>query len=279
MPAHGKRRALGQHFLRDKSVIGKIAETAVSESLRLGCAALLEIGPGRGAITNPILDLLDERAPKMPFTLCERDRDLADTWKAKETEHPRLTVYTADFLELAETAWLSRKPLGVVSNLPYSSGTAILTRLARHTTEIPVMVLMFQAEVAYRLRAEPETKSWGSLSIWIQNEWDVKKLCAAPPGAFAPPPDVDSEVVTLHRREKPRIEVGKSAKSRTLWEGLLRAAFAHRRKMLRSALPAGSPYKKALEGAQLDGTKRAEALSWQEWQSFYDALVRLSHES
>jgi 16S rRNA (adenine1518-N6/adenine1519-N6)-dimethyltransferase len=155
--------------------------------------------------------------------------------------------------------------MGVVSNLPYSTGTAILDRLARE--EIPFMVLMFQAEVAQRLRAEPSTKAWGSLSIWLQNRWDVTRLCGVPPGAFSPPPDVDSEVVVLRRRAEPRVAV----KSEEAWEKLLKVSFAHRRKMLRGSLP--PPYKAALEKAEIDGTKRAEALGWDEWSRFLGALT------
>jgi 16S rRNA (adenine1518-N6/adenine1519-N6)-dimethyltransferase len=269
MPAHGKRRALGQHFLRDKSIAHLIAETACTAAREHHCTALLEIGPGRGAITDPILELRGD----LPLTLCERDRELADAWKTKATAHAKLEVVSGDFLEAPEETWLSRTPLAVASNLPYSAGTAILNRLARHRKQIPVMVLMFQAEVAQRLRAEPNTKSWGSLSVWLQNDWDVKKLCAVPPRAFAPPPDVDSEVVVLTRRDSSRIVVEDNAHAKTLWESLLRVCFAHRRKMLRSGLPPNSPYRKALDTANIDGTKRAESLSWEEWDRLYRALA------
>jgi 16S rRNA (adenine1518-N6/adenine1519-N6)-dimethyltransferase len=232
---------------------------------------MLEIGPGRGAITHPLLELTESVSPPMPLLLSERDRELAADWEARAGGKPSLALEAGDFLELPEEKWLARAPLAVASNLPYSAGTAILNRLARHPDKIPVMVLMFQAEVAHRLRAEAGTKSWGSLSIWIQNIWDVRKLCAVPPGAFAPPPDVDSEVVVLTRRAEPRIRVPAGAQD--LWEALLKAAFAHRRKMLRSGLPAQSGLRNALEQAGLDGTKRAEALSWEEWDRFFQALL------
>lgn len=268
MPAHGKRRAFGQHFLKDKSIAHLIAETACTAAHENHCAAILEIGPGRGAITDPILELRGE----LPLILAERDEKFVENWKANTAS--KLTVVEGDFLDAPTERWLTHTPLAIASNLPYSAGTAILTRLARHKAEIPCMVLMFQAEVARRLRAEPETKSWGSLSVWIQNDWDVKKLVAVPPGAFAPPPDVDSEVVTLHRRATPRIHVEDTARAKTLWESLLRVCFAHRRKMLRSGLPSGSPYRNALDVAGVDGTKRAEALSWDEWNRLYQALLK-----
>lgn len=272
MPAFGKRRALGQHFLRDRGIIEKIAATAVDEARARGCRALLEIGPGRGAITGPLLERLEDNPALVErMILAERDRFLAAEWReqarGRHGGKPELVVEECDFNELADERWLATAPLAVASNLPYSAGTAILQKLARHPEAIPVMVLMFQAEVAARLRAEPATKAWGSLSIWIQNQWDVRKLCAAPPGAFAPPPDVDSEVVVLTRREQPRVQVTDPE----AWEGLLKACFAHRRKMLRSGLPEG-PMRAALERSGIDPTLRAEALSWEQWRSFYEAI-------
>jgi 16S rRNA (adenine1518-N6/adenine1519-N6)-dimethyltransferase len=278
MPAFGKRRALGQHFLRDTAIIDKIARTALEEATRAGCRALLEIGPGRGAITRPLLELLEaEVAPSIErMMLAEADRGLIAEWTEHAQERarqpgggakPPLVVEGGDFNELADERWTDIAPLAVASNLPYSAGTAILQKLARRPDVIPVMVLMFQAEVAHRLRAEIGTKAWGSLSIWIQNQWDVRKLCAAPPGAFAPPPDVDSEVVVLTRRKEPRVRVTDPAK----WDALLKASFAHRRKMLRSGLPEG-PMREALARSGVDPTLRAEALSWEQWQRFYESL-------
>jgi 16S rRNA (adenine1518-N6/adenine1519-N6)-dimethyltransferase len=271
-PVFGKRRALGQHFLRDRGVIDKIARTAIDEAHRLGCRALLEIGPGRGAITRPLLERLEDQPGLIErVLLAERDRALAHDWRESAKDRlvktPELVVEECDFNDLEDEKWLSIRPLAVASNLPYSAGTAILQKLARHTAEIPVMVLMFQAEVAARLRAEPGTKAWGSLSIWTQNAWDVRKLCSVAPGAFAPPPDVDSEVVVLTRREKPYVDVDDPAK----WDALLKACFAHRRKMLRSGLPEG-PMLDALARSGIEPTLRAEALSWEQWRSFYKSL-------
>jgi 16S rRNA (adenine1518-N6/adenine1519-N6)-dimethyltransferase len=274
MPAFGKRRALGQHFLRDQSIARRIAETAVQGAMKNHCQALLEIGPGKGAITDPILDELNQSSPRLPMILSERDRELAANWRVRAHMDPALHVAEGDFLDLAEQEWLSKTPLAVASNLPYSAGTAIVIRLAHFPDKISIMVLMFQAEVAQRLRAEPGTKAWGSLSIWIQNQWEVKKLCSVPPGAFAPPPDVDSEVVVLTPRANPYVSIGHSEKERKLWDGLLKSAFAHRRKMLRSSLP--EPYRNALVRSGLDGTKRAEALSWDEWNRFYQTLLEIS---
>lgn len=267
MPAHGKRRALGQHFLHDKGVQERIVTTVLELAREAGSERLLEIGPGRGAITDPLLARLPEAPGVWKLLVCEKDRALAADWQTEAARRPELEVLVGDFLEQDREHWLSTPPPGVVSNLPYSMGTAILDRLAREP--IPFMVLMFQAEVAQRLRAQPSTKAWGSLSIWLQNRWDVTRLCAVPPGAFSPPPEVDSEVVVLKRRTSPRVAVT----SESLWEALLKAGFAHRRKMLRSSLP--PRFRSALEASGIDGTKRAEALDWPEWARFLEVVERL----
>lgn len=268
MPASPRRKAFGQHFLRDEKVIRQIVSTTFENVDRYHAKGLLEIGPGRGAITRPLLEAFDGNPQLERFLIVEKDRKLADLWMDECKKLSRVDVRSADFLDVDSETVLERKPLIVVSNLPYSSGTAILQQLA--TLEgIPAMVLMFQAEVAARLRATPGEKAWGSLSIWIQNRWDVRKLLSVPPGAFAPPPDVNSEVVVLEAREKSRI-TGPS----DVLDKLVRVSFLHRRKMLRSGLPKGSPFHAALEPAGIDGTRRAEDLDWADWQRWMDAICR-----
>jgi 16S rRNA (adenine1518-N6/adenine1519-N6)-dimethyltransferase len=287
MPATGKRRALGQHFLKDPAVIRDIVDQAISLTAQHQCRTLLEIGPGRGALTNSLLERISEVNSPLKnlqtFVVAERDRGLVELWHERFSQKPRPTgpnvealLLSGDFIEAPLSLWIKTPPVGVVSNLPYSAGTAILDRLARHPESIPFMVLMFQAEVAQRVRAEPGTKAWGSLSLWIQRIWDVTRLRAVPPGAFSPPPEVQSEVVVLTRRKTPRIQLSEALGDDTLWEKLLKAAFLHRRKMLRSGL-LGSPeiFKKALEASGIDTSLRAEALSWEQWQSWVDSLGAL----
>jgi 16S rRNA (adenine1518-N6/adenine1519-N6)-dimethyltransferase len=270
MATTGRRRAYGQHFLKDRGVCQKIAETTFELIAKNGSRSLLEIGPGKGAITNPLLDRFAAQPELNRFLICEKDRELAHGWKMDTATLGRIEIFDNDFLELDSKHWLSHAPLTVVSNLPYSSGTAIFTRLAREISHVRGMVLMFQAEVAHRLRAEQGTKDWGSLSIWTQNLWDVKKLLTVPPGAFVPPPQVMSEVVVFVPRAEPRIPgtVGEGEKA---WEELLKACFAHRRKMLRSGLPKTGALRNALELSGVDDTKRAEALDWNEWEKLFRA--------
>lgn len=276
----GKRRALGQHFLRDHKIISQIVETAMQEATKNGCVALLEVGPGEGAITNPLREALSNQQQIQTYMLAETDEGLIKYWQGEsESQIPfPFRVVPGDFVETPEDQWLTKTPLAVASNLPYSAATAIVVRLADKWREIPVMVLMFQAEVARRLRAEPSTKEWGSLSLWIQNRWDVTRLVSVPPRAFVPPPKVDSEVVVLRRRAKPRIEL-KDQGAEKVWDTLLRVCFAHRRKMLRSGLPPSGPWRNALERSGLDGTKRAESLQWDEWQRLFTAVEAVAADS
>jgi 16S rRNA (adenine1518-N6/adenine1519-N6)-dimethyltransferase len=283
MSTQGKRRAYGQHFLRDRALCLRIAQQAFQLARESGCKRMLEIGPGRGAITLPILDAWTSESGGMSeFLLVERDLDLARHWqdqaqRIREEALPGsapLRVECADMVEIPETLWLEPGPLAVVSNLPYSAGTAIVERLARRPETIPFMLLMFQAEVAQRLRAEPSTKSWGSLSVWIQNRWDVEKFATVPPGAFQPPPEVMSEIVILRRRAQPRVRgTTDSPAAAEIWEKLLRTCFAHRRKMLRSGLPKSGPWLSALEASGIDPTRRAETLDWPEWEGVFLKLA------
>jgi 16S rRNA (adenine1518-N6/adenine1519-N6)-dimethyltransferase len=282
MATEGRRRAFGQHFLRDQSIAKQIAEAAVNASEKYHCETLLEIGPGRGAITEPILELASKSEKIRRVVLCEKDRAIAHDW-THQTSYPKygdgglLEVEDSDFLLLDENKWLAHAPLVVASNLPYSVGTAIFTRLAQHPGKIRAMVLMFQAEVTQRLRAEIGTKSWGSLSIWTQNQWDVTKLLTVPPRAFQPPPEVMSEVALFLPRAEPRVSIPEGfdrKKALAVWESLLKTSFLHRRKMLRSGLPKSGPIRNAFELSGLDGTKRAEALDWQEWEKLFHALLR-----
>jgi 16S rRNA (adenine1518-N6/adenine1519-N6)-dimethyltransferase len=270
MDPQRKRHAFGQHFLKDPRICNAIVEAALNDAHTFGCKTLLEIGPGRGAITDLLIERQRSEPGKYSFILVEKDRDLAAGWRESQ---PGVTVECADFLRLPEERWISSPPVAVVSNLPYSAGTAIVIALAKHPDKIPTMTLMFQAEVAQRLYAQPGTKSWGSLSIWIQNRWDVKRLLHVPPGAFHPRPKVNSEVVSFHPRKEPRIVIAPTAEADQHWEKLLKVCFLHRRKMLRSALPKNSIWSRALEKSGIDPTLRAEALSWENWEQLYRASL------
>ncbi len=271
MAQKGRRRAYGQHFLKDKGICLRIAQETELHTKAFGCSAILEIGPGRGAITYPLLE--SAKNTGVTFLICEKDPILVQQWRDEQNLPPYAKLFGGDFLTLPESDWLTHTPLAVASNLPYSSGTAIFTRLAEHPDKIAFMILMFQAEVAARLRATVGSKEWGSLSVWTQNRWDVKKFEHVPPGAFIPPPEVQSEIVTLIPRKEPYVKLD-TPQDKDLFDKLLRTAFTHRRKMMRSGLPSGF-WRNVLEHSKVDGTKRAEALQFDEWQRLFDAAKQL----
>ncbi len=167
-----RRHRLGQHFLRDDKVVHSIAAESQELFDQVKGDTVLEIGPGDGALTDSLIEAFGTK-----LSVCEKDLHLIKHWKDrwKERLPEGLKFLEGDFLDLPEALWLSNSRLCVVSNLPYSAASAIVLRLVKHrpkygTPEGPgvvSMILMFQAEVAKRLYAEPDSDHWGSLSIAI----------------------------------------------------------------------------------------------------------------
>ncbi|MEK7395399.1 MAG: rRNA adenine dimethyltransferase family protein, partial [Candidatus Poribacteria bacterium] len=227
------------------------------------------------------LDGCNDKAIRQ-IILCERDAKLLSELNDKfsvvgaKNHNVKIIKHQCDFLDLPETSWVSSMPITVVSNLPYSAATAILNKLARYPDKIAAMILMFQAEVAKRLRAPAGTKAHGSLSVWTQNTWEVTKIIQVTPKNFSPPPEVDSEVVLLTPLATAHVNISNNEKASMLWECLLKGCFAHKRKMLRSALAGNKNFQIALDLSHVDGTKRAEALEWDEWDKLFEAFMAVS---
>ena len=256
-----KQKAFGQHFLIDTKVIQDIVAATTEALSKYKGHALLEIGPGDGALTRPLMAAIPF---EQKLIVAERDRELIAFWKPES----RITLLLeGDFLNLPEETLTSLGPMVVVSNLPYSAGTAIVIKLCEMSRQIPEMILMFQAEVAKRLYTGPSTPDRGSLSLYIQNEWVVERLFAVKPNAFKPPPKVMSEVVRLVRRPQPQVDVGTPEKL-AAWNDLLKTAFKQRRKMLKGNF-SGSAWQKDFEKSGVDATKRAESLTWEEWSQIW----------
>jgi 16S rRNA (adenine1518-N6/adenine1519-N6)-dimethyltransferase len=251
----GKRRALGQHFLRDTGV----ARAIVDRLTPTPADFVVEIGPGDGALTEQ----LARRAGRV--VALEIDRVLVERLRR------RLTM--VEVLEADARTWdygaLTRPPGGrvlVVGNLPYSVGTAILTALVRAPRVIDAMALMLQREVAERVAAAPGGKTYGSLSIYVQLNWRVELAMRVPPGAFRPPPKVESAVLRLAPLPAPRVDLADERR----FEAVVRAAFAQRRKTLANALASGlgvavATVREAAAGAGVDPGRRAETLNIQEF--------------
>lgn len=215
---HIPRKRFGQHFLTDSAIVDGIV-SAIDP--RPG-EPLVEIGPGLGAMTDPLV----ARCGRL--TVIELDRDLA----ARLRRRPELDVVESDVLQVDFSALAERlgAPLRVVGNLPYNISTPILFHLLQAVDHVADQHFMLQKEVVDRMAAAPGSKDYGRLSVMLQWRYDIESVLDVPPEAFDPPPRVDSAVVRMQPlREVPRIDP-------SLLESLVAVAFSQRRKLLRHTL-------------------------------------------
>jgi 16S rRNA (adenine1518-N6/adenine1519-N6)-dimethyltransferase len=239
--AHAPRKRFGQHFLDSPGVIAKIV-AAIDP--RPG-DNVVEIGPGLGALTRPLL----ERLPHLHVV--EIDRDIVARL-ASEYPPERLTIHAGDVLDFDFAALPA--PLRVVGNLPYNISTPILFALTAHAARVRDMHFMLQREVVDRMVAAPSSAAYGRLSVMLQVRFDMVRLFDVPPGAFRPPPKVDSAVVRMVPRADAPVVDG------TALTRVVTAAFTKRRKTLRNAL-AGAVREDALAALGIDPQLRPENLS------------------
>jgi 16S rRNA (adenine1518-N6/adenine1519-N6)-dimethyltransferase len=242
------RRSLGQNFILDLNLTGRIARAAGP----FGDADLIEIGPGPGGLTRALLAVGARRVVAI-----ERDsRCLAALGELAERYPGRLELVPGDALQLDPVA-LSNAPRQIVANLPYNIATALLLRWLDRIGDYQRLTLMFQREVAERLVAAPGSAAYGRLSVLVQWLAEAKILFDLPPRAFVPPPKVTSSVVALTPRAAPLAPAAKP-----MLERVTAAAFGQRRKMLRSSLKTlGVPVEPLLAQAGAAPTARAEELS------------------
>ncbi len=214
---HIARKRFGQHFLTDRDIIERIVQ-AIDP---LPGQALVEIGPGLGALTQPLV----ERSGKL--CVIELDRDLAATLRRRaELEVIEADVLTVDFAALAQ----SRDKLRVVGNLPYNISSPILFHLLDSVSHIADQHFMLQAEVVQRMAASPATKAYGRLSVMLQWRYAIEHLFDVAPTSFEPPPQVNSAVVRMQPlRDFAAIPAAHLSE-------LVRVAFSQRRKLLRHTL-------------------------------------------
>jgi 16S rRNA (adenine1518-N6/adenine1519-N6)-dimethyltransferase len=218
---HQPRKRFGQHFLADLSVIDAI----VREIAPRAGQPMVEIGPGLAALTQPLVERLGR------LTVIELDRDLAARLRA----HPQLTVVEQDVLKVDVTALaasLGATRLRIVGNLPYNISTPILFHLLEHVAVVEDQHFMLQKEVIDRMVAAPATSDYGRLSVMLQWRYAMEDLLFVPPGAFDPPPRVDSAVVRMVPRAHP------ATVDPALLSELVQVAFSQRRKLLRHSLGA-----------------------------------------
>ena len=216
------KKSLGQHFLTDRSYIDKIV---MAVNPKPG-DRLVEIGPGQGAITFPLLDRHGA------LTAIEFDRDLLEPLTAAARAHGELTLIHSDVMNVDFTALAAGEPFRLVGNLPYNLSSPILFHALDHAASIRDMHFMLQKEVVDRMAAAPGSKVYGRLSVMLQAYCTVTSLFKVPPGAFRPPPKVDSAVVRLVPRPPERVGIDDPRR----FADIVRAAFGQRRKTLRNAL-------------------------------------------
>ncbi len=218
MAQHIARKRFGQHFLTDVHIIESIVDAIAPEP----GDALVEIGPGLGAMTVPLLQRI------RPFSVIELDRDLAARLRKREgLEVIESDVLRVDFAELAKA---KGKKLRVVGNLPYNISTPILFHLLGFVDHVVDQHFMLQKEVVDRMAASPGVKDYGRLSVMLQWRYSVESVFDVPPEAFDPPPRVNSAIVRMQPLAEP------PAVDPSLLGEMVQAAFSQRRKLLRHSL-------------------------------------------
>lgn len=248
---HQARKRFGQHFLSDGGIIDAIVQAIAPKP----GDAMVEIGPGLAALTQPLVERLGR------LTVIELDRDLAVRLRA----HPQLEVIESDVLRVDFRALAAQKgPLRIVGNLPYNISSPILFHLLPVADVVLDQHFMLQKEVIDRMVARPATAQYGRLSVMLQWRYDMEDVLFVPPESFDPPPRVDSAVVRMVPLATP------PALNPQLLEDMVQVAFSMRRKLLRHSLG------KWLEAQQFSGTfdlqRRAEEVPVHEYVALAQAV-------
>ncbi len=247
-------KGLGQHFLFDFNILDRIVRAAGD----ISNTTVVEVGPGPGGLTRALLGGNVKR-----LIVIEQDvRCIEALEEIKAVVGERLEIIHGDAIEVDELALLGGpdEHFALVANLPYNISTVLIAKWIGIAANISSMALMVQKEVAQRLIAKPNSKDYGRLSVLAQWRCECKIAFDVHPGNFVPPPKVMSSILMLTPRKSP-IEVNQA----TL-EKVVKAAFSQRRKMVKAGLKQISGNVEAwLEAAQIDGKKRAEDLSVEDY--------------
>lgn len=243
---HTPRKRFGQHFLHDTRIIQQIIKAISPEPEQ----RILEIGPGQGALTFPLLRKIKH------LTAIELDCDLIEPLRLQAQGVGELEIINADVLSVNFTVLADYSTLRIVGNLPYNISTPILFHCLEHASAIHDMHFMLQKEVVERMSAEPGRKVYGRLSVMLQLRCRVEPLFDVPPSAFCPPPKVDSAVVKLTPLSIDEVPI----KDLPFIDRLVRAAFGQRRKTLSNALQ-GILSADHIRTAGIDPRSRAEQLA------------------
>ena len=257
---HQARKRFGQHFLTDNAVIAEIVDAIDPQPGQ----AMVEIGPGLAAMTQPLVERLGH------LQVIELDRDLA----ARLRQHKQLTVHEADVLKVditALAAGLGTQTLRVVGNLPYNISTPILFHLLDHVAVIQDQHFMLQKEVVERMVAAPSSAAYGRLSVMLQWRYAMEMVVEVGPMAFDPPPRVDSAVVRMTPHDQP------APLPVALLSELVQVAFSQRRKLLRHTL--GKWLQERGAAADFDVQRRAEEVAVAEYVQLAQRVSASRHAS
>jgi 16S rRNA (adenine1518-N6/adenine1519-N6)-dimethyltransferase len=250
------KKSLGQHFLFDTVLLKRIAIAGGPVDGK----TIIEVGPGPGGLTRALLDAGVEKL--IAVELDDRFADGLEAWP--ENTSGRLAVVRGDAREIDEERLVSdvggKLPAMIVANLPYNVGTPLVVKWLKAGAWRGAMVLMFQKEVALRICAAPDEDHYGRLAVLTRAAMQPRIAMTLPPGAFRPPPKVDSAVVVLTP-----LPASEAFADLDALETVTAAAFGQRRKMLRSALKSLEGGVEALTTAGIDPTRRAETLTQTEF--------------
>lgn len=270
--AHHARKRFGQNFLVDNTVINRIVDCIQPREKDL----MIEIGPGLGAMTRPLLSRINR------LNVIELDRDIipkliANCIAANSANKDRLVVNEMDVLKFDFSAFHSRilsateagteTKLRLVGNLPYNISTPILFHLLKYRHLIQDMFFMLQKEVVDRIVSTPGNKHYGRLSVMLQTYCETQSLFQVPPSAFEPAPKVDSAILCL----QPYSKYDEQIDNFSNYEKLVRQAFSQRRKTLKNTLKTICTGEQ-IEQAGLSPSQRAEELSVAEFVSLYKSI-------
>jgi 16S rRNA (adenine1518-N6/adenine1519-N6)-dimethyltransferase len=257
-------RRLGQHFLTDPRALARIADTLALT----GTETVVEIGPGRGALT----ELLLARAARV--VAIELDGTLVAHLRSRFAGDPRLTVVAADVLDVALAGAAGGVPFVLAGNIPYYITTPILF----HALEPPLplrSVFLVQKEVAERVVADPGSKIYGALSVNVQALAAPRLVAKVPAGAFTPPPKVESAILAMEPRPEPLIPPAEQS----AFSDMVIAAFGLRRKQMRRVIRtladlSPEPADQILNVAGINGESRPEALTPEAFVSLFRTMTR-----
>lgn len=261
---HQARKRFGQNFLVSPGVIRKIVDAIAPRS----GDTVVEIGPGLGALTAPLLERLDH------LHVVEIDRDLIARLRERFPAE-RLAIHEGDALQFDFGQLKAAGPLKIVGNLPYNISSPLLFHLAAVADKVSEMHFMLQKEVVDRMVAAPGSGEFGRLSVMLQYRFHMERLFIVPPGAFDPPPKVDSAIVRMIPIDFAKVGAGGTAcvaLDPELFARLVTAAFSQRRKMLRNTLKEFGG-EALLEAQGIAPTARAETLAVADYVRLSNALT------